>query len=218
MCSLVCSRASLVRFKMTCFHIRNNSGHWKTEYCVTSLVILNNPHTHSPERGKRDGLWPFVSPFSLLLSEEEELGLDEDALLENGLVLQSEKKNAQVMSRELSVSFKSNRFSNNVMYNTWMGRMQNISGPLHFFAHWYRSEIRVRSFQDLFSQFKQYSFSIICISSQFVNLKIEYKWKYILLNRHLNWFKKKKSFFFLLYLMFRNISKYLTKMCVFVKK
>ncbi len=55
---------------------------------------------HSPERGKGDGLWPFVSPFSLLLSEEEELGLDEEALLENGLVLQSEKK----MHKNLSLS------------------------------------------------------------------------------------------------------------------
>lgn len=88
-----------------------------------------------------------------------------------------------------SVSFKSNRFSNNVMYNTWMGRMQNISGPVHFFPHWYRSEIRVRSFQDLFSQFKQYSFSIICISYQFVNASTFY----LRLNR---------LFFFLIDLIF----------------
>lgn len=53
-------------------------------------MIFDGPHIHSPERGKGDGLWPFVSPFSLLLSEDEELGLDEEALPENGLVLQSE--------------------------------------------------------------------------------------------------------------------------------
>lgn len=40
------------------------------------------------ERGEEE-LWPLVKPFSLLLSEEEELGLEEEALLENCLVLQS---------------------------------------------------------------------------------------------------------------------------------
>lgn len=54
-------------------------------------TIFDGPH--SPERGKGDGLWPFVSPFSLLLSEDEELGLDDEALFENGRVLQSVKNN-----------------------------------------------------------------------------------------------------------------------------
>lgn len=57
--------------------------------CATRHTIFDDPHVHSPERGKGDGLWPFVSPFSLLLSEDEELGLDEEALFEKGLVLQS---------------------------------------------------------------------------------------------------------------------------------
>lgn len=44
----------------------------------------------SPEREKGDELCPLAAPFSLLLSEEDELGLDVDALLENCRVLQSE--------------------------------------------------------------------------------------------------------------------------------
>lgn len=56
--------------------------------CISNIkgIVIDK---RAPERGKGDGLWPFVSPFSLLLSEDEELGLDEEALLENGLVLQS---------------------------------------------------------------------------------------------------------------------------------
>lgn len=40
------------------------------------------------ERGEEE-LCPLVPLFSLLLSEEEELGLEEEALLENCLALQS---------------------------------------------------------------------------------------------------------------------------------
>lgn len=36
-----------------------------------------------PEREKGDELCPLVPPFSLLLREEDELGLDVDTLLEN---------------------------------------------------------------------------------------------------------------------------------------
>jgi len=57
-----------------------------------------------------------VSPFSLLLSEDEELGLDEEALPENGRVLQSVKHNIYLMSSEQSNSVESKRFSNNLMY------------------------------------------------------------------------------------------------------
>lgn len=45
----------------------------------------------SPEREKGEELCPPVPPFSLLLREEDELGLEVDAMLENGRVLQSEK-------------------------------------------------------------------------------------------------------------------------------
>lgn len=48
-------------------------------------------HAVSPEREKGEELCPLVPPFSLLLREEAELGLDVDALLENWRVLQSEK-------------------------------------------------------------------------------------------------------------------------------
>lgn len=51
--------------------------------------ISTHTCTHIPEREKEDGLWLLVPPFSLLLSEDDELGLDEDTL-ENCLVLQSD--------------------------------------------------------------------------------------------------------------------------------
>jgi len=49
----------------------------------------------SPEREKGEELCPLVPPFSLLLPEEEELGLEVDALLENGRVLQSGREGNQ---------------------------------------------------------------------------------------------------------------------------
>lgn len=44
----------------------------------------------SPEREKGEELCPLVPPFSLLLREEDELGLEVDALLENWRLLLSE--------------------------------------------------------------------------------------------------------------------------------
>lgn len=45
----------------------------------------------SPEREKGEELCPLVPPFSLLLRDEDELGFDVDALLENWRDLQSAK-------------------------------------------------------------------------------------------------------------------------------
>lgn len=44
-----------------------------------------------PDREKGEELCPLVPPFSLLLRDEDELGLDVNALLESWRVLQSEK-------------------------------------------------------------------------------------------------------------------------------
>jgi len=77
-----------------------------------------------------------VSPFSLLLSEDEELGLDEEALPENGRVLQSVKHNIYLMSSEPSLSVESKRFSNNLLMYVF------FSGPIFpiqtlFFCNFY---------------------------------------------------------------------------------
>lgn len=47
--------------------------------------------TVSPEKEKGEELCPLAPPFSLLLTEEDELGLDVGALLEIWRVLQSEE-------------------------------------------------------------------------------------------------------------------------------
>lgn len=68
----------------TCLY-GNNTNLYNLEIHESVLCLV------SPEREKGEELCPLVPPFSLLLREEDELGLDVDALLENWRVLQSEK-------------------------------------------------------------------------------------------------------------------------------
>lgn len=49
-------------------------------------------YVYIPEKEKGEELCPLAPPFSLLLTEEDELGLDVDALLDICRVLQSEEE------------------------------------------------------------------------------------------------------------------------------
>lgn len=56
-----------------------------------ALNAFSVPLRFLPDREKGEELCPLVPPFSLLLRDEDELGLDVNVLLESWRVLQSEK-------------------------------------------------------------------------------------------------------------------------------
>lgn len=62
-----------------------------TDNYLTSFECFLCALRFLPDREKGEELCPLVPPFSLLLRDEDEPGLDVNALLENWRVLQSEK-------------------------------------------------------------------------------------------------------------------------------